>query len=593
MKRGKTKRHVMRHAAQSATIAIMALALAFQPWFAFTAQADTYDDYDYGSSYYSYGSGRRLLSSTDTYDDGTKATSQYRYDEQGNITYRSETYPDGSKYTVERTYNGNTLLRETLYEYDADYKYSVTRSTESSDTGIHVFTKTEYGSGAVATKEEWYDIRGNCIKSVSSDSEGTSYQMESIYNEQDALVKSVTAYSDGSQDQRECRYDEMGELEQDITYKFDAVTGERRYVESTYGRSGDTTFLYSVEKISDGSGENTTETWHSSGVNDIVKIKNTYADGSQTTEEYLYDSDGNETYRSGTSSDGTTWKRETSTTDDGYKIVSSDNQGNTSSVMYHYDTQTGRQVREESAKNADGSSSYTKYVIRDGYLLESSENRTVSADGKEAYEEYLLESDGNYTRKNKTEDGTLSVIREDPEGNELSRIDTRQDGTKSEIVCEKRADGQPINRVEVYSDGSMDRIDYVYDEDGDEIQQTETRRNGVGAVTTTQYSGTDKADAIERAAFNNGCFIETVLKVFDQGAYQITVTYSGGDIAQEIIGETAERCYLKTIYRDGRAEESAVGSGDANSTELYNNLRQKFVDNYDSFINQAWSILPE
>lgn len=584
-----------RHVSKCAVMAAVAVTLAFQPCFAMTAHAYTttsdygypYWDDPYSSSYYYDTEGRKVTNVTRTYDDGTKYTAQYKYDTMGHLVYANINDTNGSSSTSTRNYNGEMLVSESSSSYDADYKREYKSAAQySNGDRIYLHESVKYSDGTSESEETWYLNGYYPLKVVEVDREGGTSQTDYTYNENGKQLTSSKVVSDGSIMQTEKQYNENGVTIYSKIYTYNASTNTHNTQESRIEGEGASYSTYSVETEMDGNGaEYRVETW--GDAQNTTKKVSTNPDGSQITETYSYDADGRETLYTKSDAAGIIAKRETTTTHTGRTTVYSDNEGYTSTSSRVYDSKNGRTIVEDTESNSDGSSSYSKRVYSDDYTTESYITRYKMSDGRETSSERTYASDGSSILKEKSLDGTVTETKKNAEGEETSTVETYPDGTRSETVWERREDGLPASKIKRYSDKSEDKITYEYNDKKDVIGETETRRNGVSAVTQYQYSETGYMNMMT-TTFSNGLqFIGTQNKV-DQDTTQIVYTYSAGDVSQHILIEKDDDTYVKIIYRDGRTEEFTINFWD---DDWYSKI--DIVDSYyTNYINMAWDIQP-
>lgn len=608
MREKENKRHVMKRAVKGTAALAVALALVLQPCSAFTAQAYYYgydgdypyeDDPDY-NSYYWDNEGRKVTSVTRKYDDGTKYTAEYKYDANGHLVQSNVKKPDGSSSTMSRVYNGDVLISDASYKYDGTSKTETAETNEyaveervSSVYQAHSLTKTKYADGTSESVESWYAGYGMPSRIISVSTNGITYQEDYTYNERRQELTLNAVGSDGSVGRQETQYDEEGEILSYSSYVYDA---SEQSIESTvrrYEGEGSGRTLYLAETWARGdSGEYKKETWRRITDMQVIKTVSTDPDGSQTTENYTYNLDGDETLYTKTSSDGTTQKRETTNTGNGTRTVSTDGRGNTSVSTTTYDKVGGLTTEESTYSYEDGSTSYRKQVYRDNYTIQTSIYRDTAADGTETYSERMLDPDGGSTTRTKDSEGIVSVTKSDAQGSMVSSNETRPDGTATVTTWEKQEDGRVSAKITRYSDGTQDRVDYEYDANGNTVRETETRRSGVAAVTETLSDGARWNTGTSTITFNNGYQVVSTVGYTDESTMQFSVAYSVGDIAQDILIEKEdESIYVKVVHRDGGVEEASVditGGG----YEQYEAL-MAIGRRYEEFLEQAWNVLPQ
>lgn len=596
----------MKHITKCTTVAAVVLTMILQPCVAFTAQAgvDSYDldgfqVKDIQSSNYDYLSGseeRKISSITKVYDDGAKDTEEYQYNEAGELIYSNVKDVDGNQFTIRRTYKGAIRSLESLYTYDATNEVEETITVEYREDGYPAYTRETYQKKGEnqSSSEKWYLSAGNLLKYVTKNSDGTGSQADFTYNENGQPFTATITESNGNITAEEWHYNEAGEELTSKTYKYDAALNTKETTERLIDGVGNDRVLYiiSIQTIGD-SINYKMELWYRYESMQLMKEAYTEADGSQSIIDYAYDAEGEETLYLRANSDGTAEKRETTYTQDGSRTVSSDSAGNRVETSFTYDTRTELYTEEITTVKADGSSEYEKTVSMDRYGYDTiiSITRQVSAGGVETYKERSYESDYSSTLKEKEADGTVTVTKMDTLDNVIGVQKTLPDGTTAERIQTNREDGQPITMILRYSDGGEDRIDYEYNDKGNLVKETETRRNGVIAVTAVQYYGVDDISRIHTVAFSNGCqFVQNIEQV-DEKTERFVMTYSGGDVVEETFLRVEEGgVSIKTIYRDGRIEEFYSAMNTEEEIKRASEGIAMINGRMDSFFDQAWGM---
>lgn len=606
MKKKQWNRRVMKHVSKCTAVSALAFTMVLQLCFSFTSLASSgYQDSDYpywdepyNGSYSSWydDSDRKLTDVTRTYDDGTTYTSKYKYNEQGKLISGSIKEPDGSKSTIKRTFNGEILVSETNYEYDADNKSELTKTLEYREDGYpsHTLQKYKYSDGTSQSTEVWYIAGSSPQKYIQINVDGSTEQTDYTYDEQGQLLTRAMSSSDGSTSQEEWQYDGSGEEMQYKSYEYDAARQTKSTMEMRMEGEGSSQTKYTLKTKDLGDGEvYKEESWLRAEDNQPTKQITTSPDGSQITESYTYNADGDVTLYIKNNSNGTTQRRETFNTKDGKETLYTDGGGNSIRTTYSYDKITDQRTEEETAAFADGSSSYKKSVTDSRYNELSYLYREKKADGTEIYTEKTYKSDGSSTIKEKTEDGTITVTEKDSQGENTAIHTTLSDGTRADTTWTRQEDGKELSEVTRYSDGTEDRIDYEYNESGQNVKSTETRRNGVSAVVLVQYNGSDGYAGTQSVTFNNGYQVTFNREFIDAETERITFTYSVGDVYQDIVLEKDdEYINIKTIYRDGRTEESSLNLDNYEDYYLQYEKVDMIYDRYSSFLEQAFGVLP-
>lgn len=593
------KKYVEKHVTKSMAAALLAFTMVLQLCFSSVSLASVgyggyYDDYGY---YGDYGKDQpKLKNITRTYDDGTKYTAEYGYDDKGNLISEKIKEPDGSKSTSKRTYKNDVLVLKTDYEYDASRKIETTDTSEYGDEGYpaHKLQTYKFSDGTSQSHEVWY-LRGRLVqKSVDIDRDGIVEQMDCTYDDQDQMLTRISTSTDGSTGQEEWQYDESGEMSQYQSSEYDAARQIKTTNMIRVEGEGESRNRYTLD-IRD-AGENgilKQESWTRLADRKPIKNITTYPDGSQSTENYTYDADGDEILYTKANGDGTTKKRETRYTKDGQEVVTTDDRGNTVRSVSSYDKISGLSTEETTENNADGSYRHTKKVINNHYDVMSYLIEEKTADGTKTYIERSQRPDGSLLTKEKDDEGIVTVTERDAEGDITSLHKTMPDGSTAETTLTKRDDGEVASKVTRYSGGSEDRTDYEYDKDGDIVKWTETRRNGVSAVQVIQYTNEEKSSGDQTTTFNNGYEVRITNELIDSDTQQMNIIYSVGDISQEIWTEKGDGSInIKTVYRDGRTEETSLDLSDGESYYLRLEQLRHFMDRYRSFIEQAWTVLP-
>lgn len=591
------KKYVEKHVTKSMVVALLAFTMVLQLCFSSVSLASMgYGGYYDNDGYYDdYGKDQpKLKNITRTYDDGTKYTAEYGYDDKGNLISEKIKEPDGSKSTSKRTYKNDVLVLKTDYEYDASRKIETTDTSEYGDEGYpaHKLQTYKFSDGTSQSHEVWY-LRGHLVqKSVDIDRDGIVEQVDCTYDDQDKMLTRISSSTDGSTGQEEWQYDGSGEVSQYQASEYDADDQVKTTNLIRLEGEGESRNRYTLETTDMGEhGVYKKEVWARAADGQPIKKITTYPDSSQSTENYTYDADGDEILYTKASHDGTTEKRETRYSKDGQEVVYTDGRGNTMHSLSSYDQISGQSTDETTENNADGSYRYTKRVIGDDYGVVSYLTEEKSADG--TYTERTLRSDGSSTAKEKTSDGVVTVTEKDAEGEIISLHKTMPDGTTAETTCTKGDHGEVANEVTRYSDGSEDRTDYEYDESSEPVKWTETRRNGVSAVTVVQYTNEDKSWGNQTTTFNNGYEVIYTHEMVGNDTEQIMFTYSAGDVYQDILlGKGLEAYNVKTIYRDGRTEEVSLDLRKDEDYSLSFEQSALLMSRYNSFIEQAWTVLP-
>lgn len=611
MKERKRKKQVLKHAVKCTTVAAVAFTMALQPCFAFTAQAYVgsyessspdypyWDDPNYSSSYYwDAAEDRKVSNVTRTYDDGTKYSAEYKYNAAGALVYSNIKDEEGNRSTVNKSYNGDILVSESIYAYDASRKTEETQTIEYREDGYrsHSLEKIKREDGRTESLERWYLNENNPLKYLSISLDGSTIQADYTYNEYGKPLTRTTASSSGDIDYEEWHYNEAGETIGIMEYEYLAASQRKDTTERYYDAGGNAGNLYIIRTVEiEGVLQSKIESWYIDNGYTPIKEVITYSDGTQSTEDYVYDADGDETRYTSVSRFGATSTRETTYTRDGKTTVESDSSGNKTVNSSSYDARTEQYTSEVTVTKADGSSRYEKTVSVNRYGYDSSYyiSRQTTAEGVETYTETTTESDGSSTRKDKNKDGSVTVTKTDSAGNQISIERTLSDGTKTETTETRREDGKLTSEVTKYSDGSEDRTDYEYAESGDLVKKTESRRNGVSSVTVYQYNETNKNLSTRTETFNNGLQFIQSFEELDEYRDHIVITYSGGEVVQDIYTDTTnDSAYIKTIYRDGRMEEVTLNVTIDGERELLYEKIAVINDRMESFDEQAWGMLP-
>lgn len=602
MKKDQRKGRAIRRTA----VCTAALTMALQLCFSFTSLAyygygrgydsdyPYQDDPDYGSYYYWDDSGRKVTNVTRTYDDGTTYTAQYKYDALGHLVYSNVKKPDGSKHTKNKVYNGELPVSESVYEYDGVSKTEMTDAIEYGAEGYpaHEVQTARYKDGTSESEETWFLSYDMPLKIVATDKSGVVTQTDYTYNEDGRMLTAVSAGTDGSFYQEERQYDEQGYTSYYKISEYDAYDLTAGTEEMRYEGEGDSRNQYTSNTVAYADGTvYKSETWRRELDNRIVKRVLTDVDGAQTTENYAYDPEGNETLYTKTDGSKTVEKRETTRTSYGSRTVETDSRGYTSVSSEDYDPKTGKTTSESRMNGPEGYYTYRKVIRNEDYSTEYAVYQTKYGDGTESYYELSYNSDGSIIKTERFEDGTAKVTTYDSEGNTVGCKETLADGAYSETIWQNREDGRTANEVKRYSDGSEDRIDYEYDESGKLVRETETRRNGVSAVREYQYSPADGYISALNVTFSNGYYMASTLQNISDDVEQTVMAYSVGDVAQVVIVYYDNGQIVgKTTYRDGRTEDFALDlySYDSYLDDNYGKLGevQKY---YDSFMEQAWN----
>lgn len=549
------------------------------------------DDPDYGNYYYWDESGRKVTNVTRTYDDGTKYWAEYRYDALGHLVYSNVKQTDGSKTTLSKTYNGELPVSETSYEYDASSKSELTNTIQYGGDGypVHQVYQEKYKDGTGESGEVWYLSYNVPLRTVLTGRTGVVTQTDYTYTDQGQQLGVISVSSNGSTAQEEWQYDGEGNKTYYKSTEFDAVTRTAKVEERRY-EGGNYWSTYDLDAMAYEDGTvYKTETWRRAEDNRVVKRVVTDLDGSQTTENYSYDMNGDETLYTKTDGSGIVEKRETANTTYGSRTVQTDRSGAVSMSSEEYDPKTGSTTIESTTKGPDGYYVYRKVIRGEDYNREYDVYQVKDGSGSEYFEETSYHGDGSMTRTERS-DGKSLVTRYDSNGNKISASETLPDGTRSEIAWEYREDGYQSSEIKKYSDGSQDRIDYEYNESGRVVRETETRRNGVSAVSQYQLDSRGYGTGVA-ITFSNGYQVVSTSQDLGDGGEQGAVVFSTGDIAQIVLVSYENGPIACSIlYRDGRTEGFSANLYDEDGfvSEGYNKLKA-LDDYYESYIEQAWN----
>lgn len=585
-----------RHISKRMVAATIAAALVLQPCFPFVSLAYSnsygyeYDSYGGGGDYAYDDEGNRVYVTnvTKTYDNGAKYVAEYQYDADKRLIYANIKEADGSKSTISRKYVENLLVSETSYDYSASSKKEVNMLKEYDNRRlVHRSVQSKFSDGTNESEESWYRMDGQPIKAISIDKNGITQQTDYVYNEYDELISGRLVGSDGSKAEAEYQYDESGSIYYYKIYRYDAPTKAEYLEEARYEGEGPSRSIYEMEMETDSDGQSLKkETWKTGEREKITKSVTTNPDGSQITENYTYNSDGDEIRYIMSDSDGMIKQRETTINPNGETQETRDRAGNTKISSFSIDVKTNEKISEDTATYADGSYTYIKRVYSaDSYEEKYSIARTRTADGVETYSEMTSEEDGSYVDKTKYGDGRITETTWDANGKRMSRKTTYPNGEVEEGILEKNEDGKLSSTVTRYPDGGEIRVTYEYNEAGERISSTETRQNGISAVT--QYQNTNDVRS-ETVTFSNGCHMTGVREsINDTEVY--TYTFSAGEIAQATVTIHGGIVSLKTVYHDGRTEEF---SEDYRESGGWESVNAKLKEYHEGFNNLAWEIQP-
>ena len=565
-------------AAALAAAAVLAFSATAFPCFSITAMAQE----------------KQVSRITTEYDDGTREVTEYQYDQNGNNTVKADRYRDGSTRTITRSYgeNGDAVSEQSVY-YDAETNTTYTYESIQRDVSPRSYyrTTTEYGDGTWEQQETWGDSLLSPTKEVTVSVDGITTQTDYTYNETGQLLTERTVSSDGSWAQGESVYGENGELLSYYDAAYTAQTGilkERTL--SSEGTGPAAAFRLLVTSTSPSGNQTKEESWHRPDDLQVTKKISFFGDAS-TVEEYSYDRDGLLSYyvkRDGES--GRLIADTRNTRSPGMEeIISTDELGTmtTSRTV----SQVGITSTYSRTEAADGAYSCTEYSTRDAdgaYLSYRSEDGDEN--GPTSSQEILYSEDGSYTSTSRSADGAVTVSRYNASHSPLSQTVTKPDGRTETTVWEYREDGLPARKVTSYSDGTGDTVvTYQYDDTGTLTDSTETRANGMSAVTRywSDYDGDgDFYQYQEDVTYNGG----QSLSRLDEESWTLsrsTITYSTGDIAQEMLEAdyTGDNpVYRHRIsYRDGNTEERVL-AGDLE----YWNRSSELETRVETYLETGW-----
>lgn len=597
-RKGRAARRAVLYTAATAALAVT-LQMGFSfPSLAYYGYGSDYgsdypyrDDPDYGNYYYWDESGRKVTNVTRTYDDGTRYWAEYKYDALGHLVYSNVKQPDGSKTTLSKTYNGELPVSETVYEYDASSKSEITATIQYGADGypVHQVNQEKYKDGTAETGEVWFLSYNVPLRTILTDKTGVVTQTDYTYTDQGQQQAVLSVSSNGSTAQEEWQYDEEGNRIYYKSTEFDALTGTAEVDESRYeGGSYGSTYDLNAMAYADGTMYKI-ETWRRAEDNRIVKRVITETDGSQATENYSYDVNGEETLYTKTDGSGIVEKRETIHTTYGTRAIHTGRSGETSVSTQEYDPKTGSTTTESTVNGPNGYYVYRKMIRSEDYNREYEVYQVKDKDGSEFFDETIYHADGTMTRTERL-DGTSTVTRFDANGNRVGASETLPDGSRSEIAWEYREDGKKTSEIKRYSDGSQDRIDYEYNESGRVVKETETRRNGVSAVSEYHLDGRGYETAVA-ITFSNGYQVVSATQNLSEDAEQGVIAFSTGDIAQIVMVNYEDGTLVGNIvYRDGSSEGFSADLYDDNVFESGGYSKLKALDEYyESYIEQAWN----
>lgn len=615
MRKKQIRSYVKRHVSKSSAAALAACTVILQLCLSSVSFAEIrgfdyyapnyYSDnhYDSGDDYGNsnshdydvyYGGDSKLKRITRTYEDGTKYTADYAYNNRGDLISKKVKKPDGSKSALSKTYKGDVLVSASSYEYDAVSKEEDTSATEFSDEGYrtHSLAVRKRSDGTVDKREIWYVGAGEDFqKLLITLTDGTVEKTDYVYDDQNRLIIRTTTTSNGDMSQEEWQYDEWGEVLLVRSADYDAASRTKTSVQKRVEGEGNSRTIYELKTFEADEGESyQTETWSREGDGQPIKEVTSYSDGTQSTAAYTYNAEGNETLYTRTNRNGTTERRETVFTKDGENRTYWDSEGNITHSSSFYDQVAGLMTTERTEDSRDGSYSYSKKVYR-GYERVLYISKERSADGREVYTEEALQPDGSEIKKEKTSDGVITVTNWDEDGEVTGIRKTMPDGLTGDTVITYREDGEAAAEETRYSDGSVDKTDYEYNEKGDRIRWTETRRNGVSSVTQAEYDE-DGDPSGQIITFNNGYEVQITDEFFDGDAERGVLTYSEGEVYQDIILESGNSFNIKTVYRDGRTDEVSLNLDTPGSSSLMLKEKLAWLDRFNSFIELAWTVLP-
>lgn len=551
-----------------------------------------WDSSEDGSYSYYTADERKVTKVNKTYDDGTHYTAEYQYNSDGQLIYSAVKEPDGSRSTTSRSYKNATDYTEKSYEYYAGTGREITYTADYGEEGYPLHSlRTIRDGGSETSLEVWYIDLLTPSKYIEKDADGLVTQTDYTYNEAGDKLSTISVSSNGDIESEEWRYGEDGSRNYYKQYSYDAALNKSETSELSASGTGEHISYYTINLVDYGNGTVFKTEYWLDGQDELVnRIVRTLPDGSQITENYSYNSDGQETLYTKSEGDTVTARRQTTYRGNETETVSVDSSA-TTTVTSSTDPRTGRTTEEQTAQYKDGTRRYTKEVLADGIYPVSYQIQETYSDGTGFSSESIYNSDGSNITTEHWEDGTVVVIGEDADETTVSYSLTLPDGTTGVTAWERREDGQPTSRTVSYSDGSMDRIVYEYDADGELIKETEMRRNGISAVTEMVPESAGSDNGVMTITFNNGFqVVNTFVETEDSNF--IEIAYSAGDIAKVTFRYENDLFLIQTTYRDGRTEETTRYIPDTNAYYEARELLNTSEDYYDDFLEQAWSYVP-
>lgn len=233
-------------------------------------------------------------------------------------------------------------------------------------------TEIENGVSSVfSTTEFSYDLIERSFKMEDKWSDGESYVLETVFDENGKVVKRVATYPDGITTWYLFSYNKDGKLIKEEAVNSD---GKKSLAENFYGEDG----YIEKREFTDFSGNKTVMLFTHDEKGNLIKEESVYGSADKTTIEYTYDENGNRTSMTYLYSNG----------DKTVYTYTYDANGNLVKEIYapHYDSETvceyfydaeGRMIKEiityggeakvsEFTYNADGKVTKVEYSNADG-----------------------------------------------------------------------------------------------------------------------------------------------------------------------------------------------------------------------------------